>query len=44
MVRDFNTKIQSVPDVFVARMFGFKERDFFELEDRAEAEPPKVQF
>lgn len=44
VVRDFNTKIQSVPDVFVARMFGFKERDYFELSDPAEAQAPKVQF
>jgi len=44
VVRDFNTKIQSVPDVFVARMFGFKERDFFELADPAEGQAPKVQF
>jgi LemA protein len=44
VVRDFNTKIQSVPDVFVARMFGFKERDFFELTDPAEGQVPKVQF
>jgi len=44
VVRDFNTRIQSVPGVFVARMFGFHERDFFELADPAEAEAPKVQF
>jgi len=44
VVRDFNTKIQSVPDVFVARLFGFTERDFFELSDPAEAEPPQVKF
>lgn len=44
VVRDFNTKIQSVPDVFVARMFGFKERDYFELSDPSEGQVPKVQF
>ncbi|OGF24646.1 MAG: hypothetical protein A2V63_03320 [Candidatus Eisenbacteria bacterium RBG_19FT_COMBO_70_11] len=44
VVRDFNTKIQSVPDVLVARMFGFKERDYFELTDPAEGQVPKVQF
>jgi LemA protein len=44
VVRDFNTKIQSVPDVFIARMFGFTERDYFELSDPAEAQAPKVQF
>ena len=44
VVRDLNTKIQSVPDVFVARMFGFREREYFELSDPTEAEVPKVQF
>ena len=44
VVRDFSTKIQSVPDVLVARMFGFKERDYFELTDPAEGQVPKVQF
>ena len=44
VVRDFNTKIQSVPDAFVAGMFGFKERDYFELTDPAESQVPKVQF
>ncbi|UCE04219.1 MAG: LemA family protein [Candidatus Latescibacterota bacterium] len=44
VVRDFNTRIQSVPDTFIARTFGFKERDFFELEDAAERAVPKVDF
>ena len=44
VVRDLNTKIQSVPDVIVARLFGFRERDYFELADPTEAEVPKVQF
>ncbi len=44
VVRDYNTKIQTVPDVFVARMFGFRERDYFELTDPAEGQVPKVQF
>ncbi len=44
VVRDLNTRVQSVPDVFVARLFNFLEREFFELEDRAEAAVPKVDF
>lgn len=44
VVRDFNTRIQSFPDVLVARNFGFKERDFFELADAGEAEVPTVKF
>ncbi len=44
VVRDFTTTIQSVPDAFVAGMFGFKERDYCELTDPAERRVPKVQF
>jgi LemA protein len=44
VVRDYNTKIQSVPSVFVARPLGFTEREFFELSDAAEAQAPKVRF
>ncbi len=44
VVRDYNTKIQSVPSVFIARPFGFAERDFFELTDPAEAQVPQVRF
>ncbi len=44
VVRDLNTKVQSVPDLLVARMFGFGERDYFELADPSEAVVPKVQF
>jgi LemA protein len=44
VVRDLNTRIQSVPSVFVARLFGFEEREFFELADAAEAQVPAVRF
>jgi LemA protein len=44
VVRDFNTRIQSFPDVLIARNFGFKERDFFELEEASDAEVPTVKF
>lgn len=40
----FNTKIQSVPTNFVAGMFRFTEEEFFELEDAAERQVPKVSF
>jgi LemA protein len=43
-VMRLNTKIQSFPPSIVANMFGFKEEDFFELEDQAQREAPKVQF
>jgi len=32
-VRDLNTKIQTFPSNVVAGMFGFKNRDFFELDE-----------
>jgi LemA protein len=41
-VRDFNTKTQTVPTNIIASMFGFKAREFFEVEEgeRAAAEKP----
>ena len=33
-VRDFNTKIQTFPNNLVAGMMNFKERDFFEAEEK----------
>lgn len=44
-VREFNTKIQVFPNTLFARGLGFKERDFFEVEDIAAiSEPPRIQF
>jgi len=40
----FNTKIQSVPTNIIAGSFGFGEEEFFELEDAAERQTPKVSF
>jgi LemA protein len=41
-VRDLNTKTQTVPTNIVALLFGFKKREFFEVEDaeRADVEKP----
>jgi LemA protein len=44
VVRDFNTKIEQFPSNVIAGMFGFKEREFFELKDAGERETPKVSF
>lgn len=42
-VRDLNTKIQTFPDNIFAAMFNFKQREFFEVDDRASLEEaPKV--
>ncbi len=43
-VRDFNTMIQQFPGNLVAGIGGFKARDFFELEDKAEAKNVEVKF
>ena len=43
-VRDYNTTIQQFPGVLVANMTGFKAREFFELEDKAESKNVEVKF
>jgi LemA protein len=40
----FNNKIQMFPSNIIAGMFSFAPGEFFELEDVAEREVPKVQF
>ncbi len=43
-VLTFNNAIQTVPGVFFAGPFGFSKREFFDVEDDAEREPPQVSF
>jgi len=43
VVRDLNTRIQSFPDLIVARSLEIREREFFSLEDRSEAASPRVE-
>ena len=43
VVRDFNTKVQTVPAALIARSFGFKQKDFFEM-DESERAVPNVDF
>ena len=40
----FNNKIQMFPSNLIATMFNFNAEEFFEIEDKAEREVPKVQF
>lgn len=40
-VRDLNTKIQIFPNNLVAGLFGFKSREFFELEETEQKEAEK---
>jgi LemA protein len=44
VVRDYNTTIEQVPSNIVANAFRFQPEEFFELEDRAERDVPKVDF
>jgi LemA protein len=43
VVRDLNTRVQQFPSNIIAGMFGFTNREFFEIPD-AEKEAPKVKF
>jgi len=44
VVRDLNTKIQSVPSNIIAGMFDFQPRQFFEIADATERAVPSVKF
>jgi len=43
-VRDINIQIESFPSNLVAKGFNFTKREFFEIEEPAAREAPKVQF
>ena len=43
-VREYNIKIQSLPDVLIASLFGFKKEDFFEIQETSAREPVQVKF
>jgi len=43
-VNGYNTYKQSFPQVIFAGMFGFRDAEFFEIQDAAEREAPKVKF
>lgn len=43
-VRDFNTKLQVFPTNMFANMLGFKDREFFELENEEERKNVSVKF
>ncbi len=44
VVRDLNTRIQSFPANIIAGMFGFQQKQFFELEAPGERAPVAVKF
>lgn len=43
-VRDFNIKQEQFPYSIVAKLFGFKKAEFFEVEGEEEKKAPKVSF
>ncbi len=43
VVRDYNAKIESFPDLLIAKKFNFTPRDYFELEEEKEKEMPKIK-
>ena len=43
-VLSFNNKTEMFPSNIIAGMFNFKQAEFFELEEAAERQAPKVQF
>ena len=47
VVRDYNAKIESFPDIFIAQKFGFEPHEYFEVDKSIEADVykmPKVDF
>jgi LemA protein len=42
VVRDYNAKIESFPDLIIARKFHFTPREYFELEDEKAKEMPEI--
>lgn len=41
-VRNLNTRIDSFPDLLIARLFGYRHSEYFQLDDAAESEPVEM--
>jgi LemA protein len=44
VIRDYNTKVDSFPDLAIARMFSFEIREYFELDSEVQRGVPQVKF
>jgi LemA protein len=44
VVRDLNTRIETVPSNIVANMYNFQKKEYFELESLEERKVPEVKF
>jgi LemA protein len=42
--RDLNVKVESVPSNIIANLFGFQQREYFEIENAADRAVPAVKF
>ena len=42
-VRNYNIAVESFPSMLVARMFGFKQEEFFQIEEESERESPEIK-
>ncbi len=42
--RELNTRVESFPHSFIAHMFHFTKREYFELENESESQVPQVRF
>jgi LemA protein len=43
-VRDYNTRVESFPSNLIARRFGFRQAEFFEIETATDRATPVVEF
>ncbi len=43
-VRDLNIRVESFPGNLVASFFGFRQAEFFEIEDPGERNAPRIEF
>jgi LemA protein len=41
-VRDLNTRVESFPDLLIARLFRFRQADYFQLDAESDAKVPEV--
>jgi LemA protein len=41
-VRNLNTRIGTFPDLLIARLFRYKDAEYFQLNDATESEPPEL--
>lgn len=44
VVRDYNTKVESIPDRFIAQATRFSRKDFFQLDAAEDAKAPSASF